>query len=64
MVIFKRSNRSEVTEIARSIILAVADPCVQTWIYAFVNCCLTVEMVVVEMMVVVILVETVVVLMI
>jgi hypothetical protein len=63
MVIFKRSNRSEVTEIARSIILAVADPCVQTWIYAFVNCCLTVEMVVVEMMVVVILVEPVVVLM-
>jgi hypothetical protein len=64
MVIFKSSNRSERTKIARSIILAVADPCVQTWIYAFVNCCLTVAIVVVEMMVVVVLVETVVVLMI
>jgi hypothetical protein len=44
------------TEIACSMVVEDADPCVQTWIYALVNFSLTVEIVVVETVVVVVVV--------
>ena len=50
---FKCSKRSVRIKMARSRIVEDADPCVQTWMYASVSFCLTVEIVVEETAVVV-----------
>ena len=55
-MIFRYSNRSVRTKIARSIVVEDTAPIVQTWIYAFANRSLTVEIVVVETVVVVVIV--------
>jgi hypothetical protein len=44
--IFKCSKRSVRMKTARSKMAEDAVPCVQTWMYAFVSCCFTVEIIV------------------